>query len=282
MNAPETEDGAKDQLEPFAVKGGATPASEVSSVHGARTLVTTIVVALGAGIVAWSVANSFRVAEFHKQDFGRPGEGNVRDGAADANPALSKSQSSNRPVVISAVEAKVFATQNGVKGYAILGAILALGLGVTAGLLNGRRSISLVFLAGVTGFVLGACGGAVSSYVLIPVYFANLESADVTFSILIHLGIWTVLGAASGVAIAIGTGSRRAFIPCLVGGITGACLATLLYDLSGAFFPLAHTERPLAEEALTRLAGNIVLSLCVAVGIVVVASQRPRIPATKA
>ncbi len=282
MSPSETEDGSKEQLEPVDGRSGATPSSETSFAPFTKTLVAALVVALGAGIVAWSLANSFRVAEYQKEEYGRPGEGNVRDGAADANPALSKSQSSNRPVVISAVEAKVFATQNGVIGYAILGAILALGLGVTAGLLNGRRSISLVFLAGVTGLVLGACGGAVSSYVLIPVYFANLESADVTFSILIHLGIWTVLGAASGVAIAIGTGSRRAFIPCLVGGITGAALATLLFDVSGAFFPLAHTERPLAEEAGTRLAGTVLLGLCVAVGIVVVASQRPRIPATKA
>ena len=49
-----------------------------------------------------------------------------------------------------------------------------------------------------------------------------------------------------------------------------------------AFLPLARTERPLSEEAGTRLAANIVLCLCVAIGIVVVASQKPRVTANKA
>jgi hypothetical protein len=278
MSPSETEDGSTEQLEPVDGRSGATPSSETSFAPFTKTLVAALVVALGAGIVAWSLANSFRVAEYQKEDYGRPGEG----GAANANPPRSKFVSADRPVRISLVETKVFATRNGVVGYAILGAILSLGLGVTAGLLNGRRSISLVFLACVTGLVLGACGGAASSYVLIPVYFNNLETADLTFSVLIHLGIWTVLGAASGAAFGIGSGSRGVFVRSIIGGVTGAALATLLFDVSGAFFPLAHTERPLAEEAGTRLAGTVLLGLCTAVGIVVVAGQRPRIPANKA
>jgi hypothetical protein len=281
MNAPETADGAKDQLEPLDAHGGATPDSEVSSVPGVRTLMAALVVAVGAGIAAWSLANSFRVSEFQKEEYGRTGEQNVGDGAANANPPSSKSLPPNRPVMISVVETKVLATQNGVIGYAILGAILALGLGAAAALLDGRRSISLVFLAGLTGLVLGACGGAAASYLLIPFYFNNLETADLTFSMLIHLGIWTVLGAASGVAFGIGSGSRDVFVRALIGGVTGAALATLLFDISGAFFPLAHTERPMAEEVGTRLLGNMLLGLCVAGGIVVVASQRPQIPAKK-
>ena len=194
MNSPDKDDGPEEQLEPNKqAKGGATPVSPVRSVPVAKSLVAALVVAFGAGIVAWSLANPFRVSELQKEEFGRPGEGNARDGAAIANPARSKFVTADRPVRISLVETKVLATQNGVIGYAILGAIMAGALGATAALLNGRRSISLMFLAGLTGVVLGACGGAVSSFVLIPVYFANLESADVTFSILIHLGIWTVL-----------------------------------------------------------------------------------------
>jgi hypothetical protein len=282
MSPSETEDGSKEQLEPVDGRSGATPSSETSFAPFTKTLVAALVVALGAGIVAWSLANTFRVAEYQKEEYGRPGEGNVRDGVATANAPRSKFVSADRPVRISLVETKVFATRNGVVGYATLGAILSLGLGVTAGLLSGRRSISLVLLAGLTGLVLGACLGAASSYVLIPVYFGNLETADLTFSLLIHLGIWTLLGAASGVAFGIGSGSRDVFVRSIIGGVTGAALATLLFDVSGAFFPLAHTERPLAEEAGTRLAGTVLLGLCIAVGIVVVAGQRPRIPANKA
>jgi hypothetical protein len=253
MDASETEGRAEHQVEPLDGLGGATPSPAASSVAGIKTLVAALVVALAAGVVAWSLGAKFRVAEIVDED--------EFYGGAEVSVVL--------------------ATQNGVVSYAILGAILSIGLGVTAGLLNGRHSISRVFLAGLAGVVLGACGGAASSYALIPVYFRNLETADLTFSLLIHLGIWTAVGAASGVAFGIGSGSRGVFVRSLIGGITGAALGTLLFDIPGAFVPLAHTERPLAEEAGTRLAGNMLLCLCVAVGIVLVTSQKPRVTADK-
>jgi hypothetical protein len=103
-----------------------------------------------------------------------------------------------------------------------------------------------------------------------------MESADLTRSFLIHLGIWSAIGAAAGTAFGLGLGMRDRFGQALVGGMTGAAIASLLYDLVGAFLPLAHTERPLAEFAGTRLAAGLILSLCVAVGTVVVASQNPK------
>jgi hypothetical protein len=253
MNVSETGDGAKERLEPVDGQGISSPSPEASSVPGTKTLGTALIVALAAGVVAWGLADKFRVTEVEDlDDF---------YGGVKLSVAL--------------------ATHNGVVFYAILGAILAIGLGVTAGLLNGRRSTSRVFLAGLTAAVLGACGGAASSYVLFPIYFGRMETADLTLSMLVHLGIWTAVGAASGVAFGIGSGSRDVLVRSLIGGITGAALGTLLYDISGAFFPLAHTERPLAEVAGTRLAANMLLGLSVAVGIVVVASQKPRVTANK-
>jgi hypothetical protein len=108
-----------------------------------------------------------------------------------------------------------------------------------------------------------------------------MESADLTLSILIHLGIWTAVGAASGVAFGIGCGSRDALLQSLIGGIIGAASGTLVYDLVGAFLPLAHTERPLAEVPGTRLAADLLLGFSVVVGIVVVTSQKPRVTANK-
>jgi hypothetical protein len=253
MNASEAEDGAKTQLEPVDGHGDVMRSREASSIPVAKTLVASLVVALAAGVVAWSLSDRFRVVEIVDE----------ADFWGGAELSITR------------------ATQNGVVGYAILGSILSLGLGVTAGLLNGRRSILRVFLAGLAGAVLGAFGGAASSYGLMPIYFSHLETADLTLSMLIHLGIWTAVGAASGVAFGIGSGSRAVFVQSLIGGIAGAALGTTLFDLSGAFFPLAHTERPLGEEAGTRLAGYILLGLCIAVGIVVVASQKPRVAANK-
>ena len=165
-------------------------------------------------------------------------------------------------------------TRNGAMSYAILGAILSLGLGMSAGSLKGRRSIARLFLAGLAGAVLGACAGVVSSYLLFPAYFRRMETADLTLSILIHLGIWTAIGGASGLAFGLGSGRRGMFVKSLIGGITGGALGAIVFDICGAFFPLARTERPLAEQAGTRLTANVILSLSVALGIVFVASQK--------
>ena len=174
------------------------------------------------------------------------------------------------------------ATRNAEVVYGLVGAILSLVLGVTAGCFLGRFSIPRVLAAGLAGIVLGASFGAASSYGLTPVYFHRMGTADITLSLLVHLGIWTSVGAASGIAFGVGSGSRDVFVKSLVGGIIGAAVGTLLYDIAGAFLPLAHTERPLSEEAGTRLAANIVLCLCVASGIVVVASQKTRVTADEA
>ena len=139
------------------------------------------------------------------------------------------------------------AAQNAAVAYALLGAILSLSLAITAGCLLQRFSLTRILTAGLAGIALGGLFGAASSYVLTPVYFHRLETADVTLSILIHLAIWCAVGAAAGVAFGIGCGTRKVFAGSLIGGITGGALAALVFDVGGAFLPLAHTERPLAE-----------------------------------
>jgi hypothetical protein len=260
MNVPEPREVANERLEPGTEPGGARLSLEASSVAGIKMLAAAVVVALASAALAWGVGDRFRVAETVLRDR-RRGEG-VFSGFAELSMA--------------------HAIRNGIVGYAIVGAILALGLGLAAGLLNGRGSIARAFLAGITGLVLGACGGAGTAYVLVPIYFGHLETADLTFSTLIHLGIWTVVGAASGLGFGIGLANWRVVAGCVIGGVTGAALGTLLFDIAGAFFPLAHTERPLPDEAATRLAAYLVLCLFVAVGTVVVASQKPRVKATQA
>ena len=115
-----------------------------------------------------------------------------------------------------------------------------------------------------------------SAHFLMPIYLSHMELADLTRSILIHLGIWATIGGAAGIAYGIGSGSRSVLVHALVGGIAGAGLAAVLFDIIGGFLPLAHTERPLPEEAGTRLAANLLLGFVVTLGIAIVASQRPQ------
>jgi hypothetical protein len=168
------------------------------------------------------------------------------------------------------------AAQNAAVAYALLGAILSLSLAITAGCLLQRFSLTRISTAGLAGIALGGLFGGASSYAVTPLYFHRLGTADVTLSVLIHLAIWSAVGAAAGVAFGIGCGTRKVFAGSLIGGIAGGALAALLFDVCGAFLPLAHTERPLAEPADTRLAAAALLSVFVVFGTVIVALQEPR------
>ncbi len=249
MNASNAEDEGREQLAATDAELDSAPAVGPSRAATLTTLIVGVFLAVAGAWISANLADRFRVIE------------NVEHGTTRRGTRL----------VIGNV------TQNSAVAYALVGATLSLILGVTAGCLLEQFSIRRVLTAGFAGIVLGASFGAASSYGLTPLYFNRLETADVTRTILIHLGIWTAVGAASGIAFGIGAGNRNVFLASFIGGITGAALATLLFDVCGVFFPFAHTETPLSQEAGTRLAANIVLCLCVAIGIVVVASQKPRV-----
>jgi MFS family permease len=249
MNASKAEDEGREQLAATDAELDSAPAVGPSRAATRTTLIVSIILAVAGAWISANLADRFLVLE------------NVEHGTKYRGTQLVIGN----------------ATQNSAVAYALVGATLSLILGVTAGCLLGRFSIRRVLTAGIAGIVLGASFGAASSYGLTPLYFNRMETADVTFTMLIHLGIWTAVGAASGITFGIGAGNRNVFLASFIGGITGAALATLLFDVCGVFFPFAHTERPLSQEAGTRLAANIVLCLCVVIGIVVVASQKTRV-----
>ncbi len=255
MDVTKAEDEGQERLAATDAKFDSVPAARPSTAALSRMLIVGMLLSLAGAWIAADLADRFRVLE------------NVEHGARSI--AEQDSMIGN-------------AAQNAAVAYGLVGAVQSFILGLTAGSFLGRFSVRRGLTAGLAGIVLGASLGAASSYGLTPLYFSRMETADVTLSLLIHLGIWTAVGAASGVAFGLGSGNRDVLVRSLVGGITGAALGTLLFDMSGVFLPLAHTERPLSQEAGTRLAANLVLCLCVAIGIVVVASQTSRVTANKA
>ena len=221
--------------------------------HGTRTLAACLLVAMAASVLAWSVGNRFRAAEI-----------------VDVDDFWGGSALSVRIV-----------SRNGTIAFAALGAMLSVGLGLTASLLGGARSVSRGVMAAIAGTALGAIGVAVGCRLLFPIYFSHVEEADLRLAMLVHLGVWAAVGAGAGLAFGIGVGTRGSWLRSLAGGLLGAVLGTMLFDVVGVFFPFAHTERPLAEEAAIRLVANLVLSGCVVVGIAAVAFQRsPRTAGT--
>ena len=248
MDVPSPEDERRERPVASAAGLDSGQAGTPSSAAITRTVIAGILLALAGAWITSTVADRFRGME------------NVEHGTKFRGTHLS-------------IET---AARNAAVAYGLLGAVLSLSLGVTAGCLLGRFSIPRALTAGLAGIVLGASLGAASSYVLTPIYLNRLGTADITLTMLIHLGIWTAIGAASGIAFAIGAGARKRFVGSVIGGITGAAMAAVLFDVCGAFLPLAHTERPLAEEAGTRLAAAVMQGLFIVIGIVVVTSQKAR------
>ncbi len=261
MNASNADDEGTEQLIATDAKIDSVPAATPRPLVNVKVLMVGTLLAVAGAWIATNLADRFRVIENVERAAGYRG-------MTRAHPTTTLDIGR--------------AAQNAAVAYGLLGAILSFVLGLTAGCFLGHFSIPRVLAAGVAGIVLGASFGAASSYGLTPIYFNRMGTADITLSLLVHLGIWTSVGAASGAAFGVGSGTRDVLVRALVGGIAGAALGTILFDISGALLPLARTERPLSEVAGTRLVANIVLCLCVASGIMVVASQKAGVAAKEA
>ncbi len=88
--------------------------------------------------------------------------------------------------------------------FGALGAAMGLGLGMAGGLI--RRSIPRAVLAGATGLLLGAGAGVALSRLILPVYYEHAQGGDISYSLMVHAGIWAGVAAAAGLAFAIGLG----------------------------------------------------------------------------
>jgi MFS family permease len=258
MSGFETEVDGREEFTQTPAKQTSVESVRPSSAAIGRTLVVGVLIAMAGAWIASTLADRFRILENVEQGARRRGEfrGTV--------------------LVIGN------AARNAAVAYGLLGGILSLSLAATAGCLLPRFSLTRISTAGLAGIALGGLLGAASAYALTPVYLHRLGTADVTLSLLIHLAIWSAIGAAAGVAFGMGCGTRKVLAGSLIGGITGGALAALLFDVCGAFLPLAHTERPLAEQADTRLAAAVLLSVFVMLGTVIVALQEARAKVPKA
>jgi hypothetical protein len=248
--------GPEEPTETSAAPNSVESVGSSSAMIGRTLMVVVIVAVLGAWIAA-TLADRLRIPE--NVEFGEK----VRGAYEGTRLVIGN------------------AAQNAAVAYALLGAILSLSLAITAGCLPRRFSLTRILTAGLAGTALGGLFAGASSYALTPLYFNRLGTADVTLSMLVHLAIWSAVGAAAGLTFGIGCGTRKLCAGALMGGITGGALAALLFDVCGAFFPLAHTERPLAELADTRLAAAALLSAFVVFGTVIVAFQEPRVKVPK-
>jgi hypothetical protein len=161
------------------------------------------------------------------------------------------------------------------------GALVGLALGAAGG--ASRRSAGSAIGAGGLGMLAGTLAAAGVSGVSLPLLYARLDpqSGDLLTPLLGHVAAWSAAGAAGGLAFGIGAGREGLWPRTTLGGLVGAALATVVYELAGALlFPTHGTHLPVAGSPETRAAAQVLVGLGAAIGAVAAADEaKPKRPA---
>jgi hypothetical protein len=171
--------------------------------------------------------------------------------------------------------------QAGVRGGAVAAAILGAAMGLGLGFAGGwaRRRARAGVVAGLAGAVLGILGGVGASWVLLPVFYQYESpiSGDLILPLLTHGGVWSVVGAAGGLALGLGLGSLGRALRAGLGGLLGAALGAIAFEAVGALaFPNDETDQPVSKTWLTRLIVRLLVAVPAAAGAALAVQTGPR------
>ncbi len=164
--------------------------------------------------------------------------------------------------------------------FLILGAALGGGLGAAGGLARGSRPAAL--RATWAGLVLGIVAAGVMSLALLPAYnayqrrYPDEAAHDLLLPLLVHAAIWSAVGAAGGLALALGLGGRGPIPRAVQGGFLGAVVGTVAYELAGAFFPAARTAQFVSATWETRLMARLAVTLLASAGAAIGVTTPPK------
>jgi hypothetical protein len=170
---------------------------------------------------------------------------------------------------------RVAATKNAALGFGILGGALGLALGA-AGAFAGRAP-RRAFLAGLTGLTVGALVEAAVTFVAVPQYYRakdlDRSQDDLPLALRTHAGIWSLAGAAGGLAfgLGMGRGGFRRTAMAAVGGMMGAGLGAVVFELLGAVtFPIeAYTAEPISNTPGSRFLARLLVAVGTAIGVAI-------------
>lgn len=160
-------------------------------------------------------------------------------------------------------------TKNVALAMGLFGGILGLGLGLAGAI--ARRSARVVMIPAITGFTAGTVAGVVAAFAAMPVFFRaynqNPLSTGLAVPMLVHVLLWAPLGSVAGLAFGLGLGDRSLPFRTMWGGLIGAILGAMVYEIVGALaLPLALTSQPISLTWGSRLLARLLVSLLVASG----------------
>ncbi len=216
------------------------PASTIAPVtsSGARTWAVAIGAGLLAGVIAWAIGEATFVPE-----------------------AGFENKKEHIHVTVSEI-----GIRNGIISFGVLGCVTGVALGLAGGLI--RRSALRAIAAGAIGLLLGGGIGAALSGLIVPIYYEHSTGGELTYSLMVHGGIWMAVGAAAGLAFGIGLGGcARRSAACWER--CAALLAGVIYEFAGGIlFPQALTYRPISRTWESRIVARLLVTVFTAVGVV--------------
>jgi hypothetical protein len=167
------------------------------------------------------------------------------------------------------------ATKNASLAFGALGLCLGGFLGAAGGL--GRRSTRAATTGGLLGIVLGAALGAGVSLALLPFLLQaqyDYRERELLIALVMHTLTWGLLGASAGLAFAVGLGELRYIGRAVTGGLVGAALGAVAFELTGAaLFTSANTHYAISDTWLTRFLACMLVALGTAAALVLLLSE---------
>jgi hypothetical protein len=216
-----------------------------------RLWIPILGLALLAGVAAWLVG------EFTFNYF-RP--------SLAASENYRSSAALNREMI-------VVSARNGAVTFGLLGGLLGLAMGIAGGVI--RRSSSEALLGALAGLILGTAAGALPALAIMPWQWRHRNDDPSTtyllVPLLLHLGLWSGVGLAAGLAFGVGSGGSKPFrlFEAALAGLAGAMLGTFVFEMVGAFlFPMERTADPFSASSGTRLLARLCVAGFVGLGVI--------------
>ncbi len=194
-------------------------------------------------------------------------------------PALVRQDLMGNKIMAPTLETKHAAVvKNSALTFGVLGACLGICLGAAGGLARGSTRAAVI--GGSVGAVLGSAAGAGLTLAVLPGFLvAGMDyfEYDLIIAMAMHGLIWGVLGAAAGLAFAVGEGDWRLIGRAVTAGGLGGLVGAITFELiGGMYFAAAETSDAISLTWQTRLMARLLVSLGTAAAIVLCLPSPPR------
>jgi hypothetical protein len=172
----------------------------------------------------------------------------------------------------------VAATRNAALAWGIIGGLLGLALGVAGAAATAFRRVLPVALAGA---ILGAVLGASPTLAVFPLYWDyRIQHSTVDqlwLSLSTHAAAWSPVGLAGGWSLGLGLQGRGRPARAASGGLAGAILGVVAYEMLGVFVLSYDTvaSEAVPGAARARLFAALLVAVGAATGATLAATTQP-------